>query len=202
MSYVVNEVFYSLQGEGLYAGSANVFVRFTGCNLTCARDNDAGFDCDTEFNSGIKMTAAEIVAEVMRLHPTSKHPRVILTGGEPLLQVDEALVECLLAQGCTLALETNGTQTLPRNWHGYVACSPKTAEHTLRIGAANELRYVRNAGQGLPRPRVAADALFLSPAWTPDRQEWQANVKHCMQLVRDNPAWRFSTQQHKLWSVR
>lgn len=202
--YRINEIFYSLQGEGLFCGSANVFVRFTGCNLTCSRDNEAGFDCDTEFASGVTMSAQDIVAAVKARWPDGAPvlPRVILTGGEPLLQVDEDLVEALSAAGCSLACETNGTQTLPRNWHGYVACSPKTAEHTLRVEQVDELRYVRHSGQGIPRPSLKAELKYVSPAWTPHRAQFDLNVLHCLQLVRENPSWRFSMQQHKAWSVR
>jgi organic radical activating enzyme len=206
-TYPINETFLSLQGEGARAGTLNVFVRFAGCNLQCSRDGEAGFDCDTEFVSHRKLDAIEIAAEVARLWPASgkQRPQIILTGGEPLLHVDLELLT-KLAQFCgTVCIETNGTQPLPAGVDPeslWISCSPKTAEHTLRVGAVNELRYVRHAGQGIPMPSLSAPLRYLSPAWDADGYRTQRNLQHCMDLIRANPEWRLSVQQHKLWRVR
>lgn len=202
-TYVVNELFFSLQGEGARAGTANVFVRFAGCNLTCARDAE-GFDCDTDFSSGVRMQGEELVLRAAKLLVVSppKKVGVIFTGGEPALQLDPNLVAGFRDFGFgLLCVETNGTRELPPNLD-WITCSPKTAEHTLRCGPrVNELRYVRRAGMALPKPSLAADHLFLSPAFGPagiDRED----LEWCVKLVKENPEWRLSVQQHKAWRVR
>lgn len=211
-SYMVNEVFLSVQGEGARAGTSNVFVRFAGCNLTCAKDGEAGFDCDTEFRSHSPLSAAEIIAVAReKWGPTGRdNQRIsfILTGGEPLLQVDTELLAALEPVANTIAIETNGTQKLPElpTWFNrvmWVSCSPKTAEHTLRVATSvDELRYVRHEGQGIPRPVLQATHHFLSPAWDVDAAQTRRNVDWCMRLVHENPQWRLSVQMHKLWQVR
>lgn len=206
--YPVNETFLSLQGEGHRAGTLNVFVRFAGCNLTCSKDGEAGFDCDTEFSSSRRMDATDIGAAIARLWPASgkARPSIILTGGEPLLHLDAELFAKLEQfDPQVLAVETNGTLPWPgdvdreRVW---VSCSPKSAEHTLRVGMVNELRYVRNAGQGIPVPKLPAHHLFLSPAWDANAYVTRRNLEHCMDLIHQHPEWRLSVQQHKLWRVR
>lgn len=202
MSYRINEVFYSLQGEGARAGSPNVFVRFAGCNLTCRRDVE-GFDCDTEFTSGRTLELLALLEEANDVRSAAAAPcGVILTGGEPALQADAALVRGLIGEGFSpVAIETNGTVDIGGLGVQYVACSPKSAEHTLRIARADELRYVRRKGQGIPKPIVKADALYISPAYgvhgiDPEDFDW------CVRLVLENPAWRLSVQQHKGWRLR
>lgn len=201
--YVVNELFFSLQGEGARAGTANVFVRFAGCNLKCSVERE-GFDCDTEFVSGVRMLGDELVLRAAKLLTVSppKKVGVIFTGGEPALQLDAALVDGFREFGFgTLAVETNGTMELPPNLD-WISCSPKTAEHTLRCGPrVNELRYVRRAGMALPRPSLEADHLFLSPSYGPGGID-PADLEWCIKLVKENPEWRLSVQQHKAWRVR
>ena len=148
MSYTVNEVFYSIQGEGLRVGTTNVFVRFSGCNLKCNQADD-GFDCDTEFSSGVKYELPELVDEIAKVGGECR--AVIFTGGEPGLQVDEALCDQLIVAGYYLAIETNGTQSLPVDSLDWITVSPKTAEHTLRVERVEELKYVRFSGQGIPK---------------------------------------------------
>ncbi len=200
--YMVNEIFYSLQGEGARAGSANVFVRFAGCNLECRMEagekSPGGFDCDTEFASGRKLTADEIVAEILGRMPAMT--AVILTGGEPLLQADAELIMALRKAQTFVAIETNGTFPIPSTVD-WVSCSPKVAEHALKIDKAHEVRYVRHEGQGIPKPRIEAFSKFLSPAWAPGEM-FGRNLAWCIKLVKENPTWKLSTQQHKLWGVR
>jgi organic radical activating enzyme len=196
-AYRVNEIFYSLQGEGLRAGTANIFLRFTGCNLKCSRETE-GFDCDTEFQSGRPWTLESILAEMHRLAPHCRS--IILTGGEPGLQIDAELIQALKAAGFYIAIETNGTKELPEGID-WITLSPKTAEHSLRQKTANELKYVRSYGMGIPKPSVIADHYLLSPAFDgeylpPENLEW------CLRLVRENPDWRLSVQQHKFWKIR
>lgn len=197
--YRINEIFYSVQGEGVRAGTANIFLRFSGCNLQCSTDNEAGFDCDTEFTSGNKMPIAAILSALAAFLPCKA---VILTGGEPSLQLDASLCAALKEAGYYLAIETNGTKSLaglPLDW---ITVSPKTAEHTLRQLTANEVKYVRSLFQAIPHPRVKADHYLLSPAICADGSLDPVTLAHCIQLVKDNPQWRLSVQQHKTWKVR
>lgn len=315
--YRVNEIFYSLQGEGVRAGTANLFLRFTGCNLTCKQETH-GFDCDTEFASGRDLTLDEIVAAlaecledatvananrtinasgalaarasrtvrtanhlsstrtqcdgdqrrgpsvrdegldlsretVRNADPTTPSPSqgegwgescppgetrliensqrkptprrvrtadhlpdreddvqlvrnagslrwIILTGGEPALQVDRELIDALHDAGYQLAIETNGSIALPDgiNW---ITVSPKVAEHAIRQRTADELKYVRGYGQAIPKTVVQARYKLISPAFDGNVMQ-QKTLAWCSQLVRENPDWRLSIQMHKAWGVR
>jgi len=201
-TYQVNEIFYSLQGEGRRAGTPNVFVRFSGCNLTCSADpgdkSPGGFDCDTEFASGRPMRADEIVNAIRILMPTPR--AVILTGGEPLLQVDGPLVTALKEAEIYVAVETNGTFPIPLGID-WVSLSPKVAEHAIRADWASEVRYVRHEGQGIPKPRISTDHKFLSPGWSPGKG-FGKNLEWCLELAKQYPEWSLSIQQHKIWGVR
>jgi len=200
-TYAVNEIFCALQGEGAKAGSRNVFIRFAGCNLRC-NEKEHGFDCDTEFTSVYKtFTASDLTHEAHQVWGSSKYyKRVILTGGEPALQIDESLIETLQGAGFEVAVETNGTKPLPTGID-WISCSPKTAEHTLVLHHADELRYVRAVRQGVPKPRIKADHYYLSPAANTDGVQ-KENLKWCLKLVDENPMWSLSTQMHKLWGIR
>lgn len=195
--YRVNEIFYSLQGEGVRAGTPNLFLRFSRCNLDCKAATH-GFDCDTEFETGTWMTLPGIVAEMRSLAPRCDW--VILTGGEPALQVDDPLIDALHGAGYRLAIETNGTLELPAGLD-WITVSPKVPEAALRQRVAHEVKYVRAAGQPLPETVVAAEHHLISPAFhggnlDPSHLDW------CIRLCRDNPPWRLSVQQHKGWNVR
>lgn len=195
--YLVNEIFYSLQGEGVRAGTPNLFLRLSRCNLACKVETH-GFDCDTEFESGRWMTLDEIVAEGRTLSATCDW--VILTGGEPALQVDRELIDRLHAAGYRLAIETNGSFELPEGID-WITVSPKVAEHAVRQRVAHEVKYVRGYGQAIPKTVVKAEHYLISPAFEgadvdPRTLDW------CIRLCKDNPPWRLSVQQHKLWKVR
>lgn len=195
--YLVNEIFYSLQGEGVRAGTPNLFLRFARCNLTC-RVETHGFDCDTEFESGRRMALPEILEEMRTLSAACRW--VVLTGGEPGLQVDRELIDTLHAAGYRLAVESNGSVLLPAGID-WVTVSPKVAEHALRQRTAQEVKYVRGFGQAIPQTVVEAEHYLISPAFDgpevdPRTLDW------CIRLVRENPPWRLSVQQHKLWQVR
>jgi organic radical activating enzyme len=200
-TYATNEVFYSLQGEGIRAGEPSVFVRFAGCNLTCRLDTH-GFDCDTEFVSGRKLTAREIVAESRARGGGCRW--IVFTGGEPLLQLDAALLEEVRQAGYRVAVETNGTIELSDDVEAridWIVCSPKVAEHALRLRRCHELRYVRHPGQAIPRPRIVADHHLVSPAWTAAGLP-REHLDWCIRLCQENPGWRLSVQLHKLWGIR
>jgi 7-carboxy-7-deazaguanine synthase len=195
--YLVNEMFYSLQGEGVRAGTPNVFLRLARCNQECSVETH-GFDCDTEFESGRWMTGPEIVAEARELAASCGW--LILTGGEPALQVDPDLIDMLHGGGFQLAIETNGSIALPAGLD-WITVSPKVAEHAVRQRSAQEVKYVRGYGQALPRTVVTADHYLISPAFDGAGLDRRA-LDWCIRLCRDNPPWRLSVQQHKLWNVR
>lgn len=192
-TYKVNEIFYSLQGEGARAGTANVFIRFSDCNLTC------NF-CDTEFISGKDWTAADLVSYVVSRYPEAN--AIIFTGGEPTLQVDKEIVDLFKAADFYLAMETNGSHK-PVDGIDFIACSPKVAEHVLKKSFPNgvdELRYVRHTGQGLPQPEIKAEHYYLSPQCDGDKINVE-NMRYISQLCLKNPKWKLSVQQHKIWGV-
>jgi 7-carboxy-7-deazaguanine synthase len=209
--YAVNEIFLSLQGEGVRAGTPNVFVRFSGCNLSCSKEpgprSPGGFDCDTEFVSGVEMTADEILAEASRLWAdragSLREAAVIFTGGEPLLQLDGELLAAFKVGSWHTAVETNGSIPLVDRSPllDWVTVSPKVAEHAVRQLYASEVKYVRGRGQGIPHTRVQAAHRLISPAFDGGviRQE---TLSWCIDLVTRNPEWRLSVQQHKTWGVR
>lgn len=196
--YRVNEVFLSIQGEGIRAGTANVFVRFTGCNLCCAMEpgpkSPGGFDCDTEFTSGRQVSLAELLQWVTVEAGDCRW--VILTGGEPGLQVDDALLDGLHSIGFQVAIETNGSIEVPDGCD-WITVSPKVAEHCIRQTSANEVKYVRSHGQAIPKTRVKAEFYLISPGF--DGQQFnERNYLWCLELVKQNPIWRVSLQGHKL----
>jgi len=196
-TYRVNEIFFSLQGEGIRAGTAALFLRFSGCNVGC-RVETHGFDCDTDYAAGREMTLAEIVAELRTAGPTCTW--VVLTGGEPALQVDRELIDGMHAAGFKLAIETNGTIALPAGID-WITVSPKVPESELRQHTANEVKYVRACGQPIPRTTVRAEHKLISPAFDGNRLD-PKTLEWCIRLVRDNPDWRLSVQQQKAWGIR
>lgn len=203
--YAVNEMFFSLQGEGARAGTPNVFVRFSGCNMRCdvaAGDKSpGGFACDTEFESGQAMTGAQIVGSALKLAPKGGLG-IIFTGGEPALQLDKALVDALRKAGFgPLCIETNGTIDVSPLRLDWVSLSPKVAEHAVRVKVCDEVRYVRGNGQGIPRPSAKAGRKFISPAFAGDALDAET-LQWCVDLVKTNPDWALSVQQHKTWRIR
>lgn len=203
MTYPIADVFYSIQGEGARVGTANVFIRFAGCNLRCALATH-GFDCDTDFESRENVTRADLVVRCVNLVPTianRAHVGIVLTGGEPLLRDVAPLCADLKACGFgCVQVETNGSQPIP-DGIDYVTVSPKMAEHTLRAQRCDELKYVRAAGQPLPTPWLDARWRFLSPASTAQGID-RAALDWCIRLVRENPRWRLSMQAHKVWGIK
>lgn len=201
-TYMVNEIFYSLQGEGLRAGTANFFLRFTGCNMRCAVEegpkSPGGFDCDTEFESGLKMTIDEIVDTMRGLNDTCRW--VVCTGGEPGLQAKEDFVDGMHARGFKLAIETNGSVALEGEWD-WITVSPKVAEHAIRQTFADEVKYVRGYKQAIPKTVVEASAKLISPAFDGLTLDQRA-LEWCVNLVKENPSWQLSLQTHKFLRIR
>ncbi len=200
----VTEIFFSLQGEGARAGSANVFIRLQGCKTKDAC-YASGVRCDTEFESGRSMSLSEIEAWIRANAPSADW--IIWTGGEPAQQLTADIVEHFRWKSEDLpdmhqAIETSGLLPVPANL-SYVCVSPKVAEHVIAKNfpkGVDELRYVRHAGQDIPNPSVKAKHYFISPHSNGDQLD-QDNLSHCIDLVKANPTWKLSVQLHKLWKV-
>ena len=194
--YKINEIFYSLQGEGFHTGTPAVFVRFSGCNLSCAF-------CDTQHQGGELMSLQEIVDEVNK-YPIA--PLVVLTGGEPSLFIDEAFVaELKQKTGKKISIETNGTRPLPTNLD-WVTFSPKSAFEggdlePYVLTHCDELKVVY-LGQDLSQYKyIEAKHRFLQPCFCEDEGERKANMKACVEAVMQNSGWRLSMQIHRVLSI-
>ena len=196
-TYRLTEIFYSLQGEGVRAGTAVVFVRFAGCNLRCTVET-AGYDCDTDHSCKMVLTAQQIRDKCYGIWRGcgGKHC-VVFTGGEPALQLDDELLGAF--EGWHKAIETNGTLSLPVGLD-WVTVSPKPQAIT-KLGSCDEVKCVVGAGGRLPIPLIRADDYLLSPAFKglePDREA----IARCVELVKENPKWRLSVQLHKMVGIR
>jgi 7-carboxy-7-deazaguanine synthase len=210
-AYTIKEIFYTLQGEGTHAGRPSVFCRFSGCNLWTGREQDRHKAvcqfCDTDFvgtdgeNGGRYASAEEVADAIARLWPLNQmksKPWVVCTGGEPLLQVDEALISALHQHGFGVAVETNGTRPAPSGLD-WVCVSPK-AGAPLNLTQGNELKLV------YPQPTLLPDQVahldfqhfYLQPMDGPNAAaNTQATVQYCLQ----HPQWKLSLQTHKLLGI-
>ena len=194
--YRINEIFYSLQGEGFHTGTPAVFVRFSGCNLRC-------HFCDTQHQTGEMMSLQDIVDEVNK-YPIA--PLLVLTGGEPSLFIDEAFVaELKQKTGKKIAIETNGTRTLPNNLD-WVTFSPKSAFEggdiePCVLTRCDELKVVY-LGQDLAQyDGIEAKHRFLQPCFVEDLEQRQANMQACVEAVKSHPNWRLSLQVHRVLQI-
>ncbi len=210
MSYAVKEIFLTLQGEGAHAGRTSVFCRFAGCNLWSGREQDRAEAqcqfCDTDFigtdgTGGDRYaTAVELADAIEAQWRGSKEDRfVVLTGGEPLLQVDDALTAALHAKDFTVAVETNGTIEPPTGLD-WICVSPKAGTE-LRIQTGNELKLVFPQAGAPPElfEALAFERFSLQPMHGPDLEENTARaIDYCLQ----HPRWRLSVQVHKVLNIR
>lgn len=212
MAYTVKECFYTLQGEGLNAGRAAVFCRFSGCNLWTGREADRATAvctfCDTDFvgvgADGGKFATPEALAAFVKSRwpadaPAGVRPFVVCTGGEPLLQLDEAAIAALHAEGFEVAVETNGTQPAPTGLD-WICVSPK-ANAPVVLTSGHELKLV--FPQPLAMPERFADWDFthflLQPMDGPDQAE---NSAAALAYCLAHPQWRLSVQTHKVLGIR
>lgn len=195
--YKINEIFYSLQGEGFHTGVPSVFVRFSGCNLACSF-------CDTAHASGTMMTAQEI-ADAINAYPQA--PLIVLTGGEPSLFVTDEFISYLkTATGKRIAMETNGTHAVPSNID-WVTLSPKTGfqgadAHPCILTECHELKVVY-LNQNLDMySHIKAEHRFLQPCFVEDKEMCATNIKACVEAVLAHPEWRLSLQTHRILNIR
>ncbi|MGB3810842.1 MAG: 7-carboxy-7-deazaguanine synthase [Parvibaculum sp.] len=208
--YSVKEIFYTLQGEGANAGRPSVFCRFAGCNLWTGREQDRASAvctfCDTDFvgtdgEGGGKFADAEALASAIERTWQSgaqENRFVVCTGGEPLLQVDTALIEALHARGFEIAVETNGTVEPPEGLD-WICVSPK-AEAPLKIQAGDELKLVFPQTNALPDrfEKLAFRHHYLQPMDGPHVAE---NTRAATAYCLAHPKWRLSLQTHKLIGI-
>lgn len=189
----VNEIFYSLQGEGFHTGTAAVFVRLSGCNLRCPF-------CDTNHNDGTEMSEEEIVA-IVDSYPACL---VVITGGEPSLFLKTSLVDLLHEKGKTVAVETNGTHPLPDNVD-WITLSPKDAfveNARPTIKACSELKVVFDGGELPDYSYIEAQHYFLQPCDTGITERNKAITHACIDYIKQHPKWRLSLQTHKITNIQ
>ena len=192
MKLLVNEIFYSLQGEGGRTGKPSIFIRLSKCNLRCSF-------CDTEFDTGEEMTLEEILNEINQYGCKW----IIWTGGEPTLQLTEEVVTFFKDNQFLQAIETNGTRKVPEGID-YITCSPKQNFEKIKtlIPHTQELRFPIQNGDPLPDISVlpTAENYFLSPIFDADKLN-KDNMDYCVQMVKENPQWSLSVQLHKLIQI-
>lgn len=201
--YLVNEVFYTLQGEGYWTGRPAVFVRFSRCNLWSGREQDRATAvcrfCDTDFTHADSYTLTELIAAIDgALAGVYGRRMVVFTGGEPSLQLDGALVHAVSASGYYVAVETNGTRPLPAvDW---VCVSPK-AGATLAVRRGDELKLVYPQDGAAPEDFawLPFSTFWLSPMDGPDLAD---NTQRAVEYVLKHPRWRLNVQTHKMIGVR
>jgi len=208
--YSVKEIFYTLQGEGINAGRPAVFCRFSGCNLWTGREQDRATAvcrfCDTDFigtngPGGGKFKNAEILAQAIdKRWPQANTDQkfTVLTGGEPMLQVDTALIDALHAHGFEIALETNGTLNVPSSID-WICVSPKAGSELVQIsGSELKLVYPQEGSDPEHFCHLAFKNFMLQPM---DNEHQAANIKAATQYCLEHPQWRLSLQTHKIIGI-
>ncbi|TVQ48057.1 MAG: 7-carboxy-7-deazaguanine synthase [Saprospirales bacterium] len=210
-TYAIKEIFYTLQGEGFHAGRPAVFLRFSGCNLWSGLEKDREKAickfCDTDFwgtdgTFGGKYTATELAQQVTALWPKKGWQEsrfVVCTGGEPMLQMDEQLVDQLHNQGFEIAIETNGTIAVPRSID-WICVSPKQGSEVVQK-SGDELKLVHPQTGYAPKQFEDWDFnhFLLQPMDGPLLVE---NTKICLNYCMQNPLWKLSVQTHKVLGIR
>lgn len=196
----INEIFYSLQGEGHHTGYPSVFIRFSGCNLQCPF-------CDTRHNEGVAMSDTDIIRAI-NLY---KADWVVLTGGEPSLHIDADFIRLIKqATGKKIAIETNGTRELPEGID-WVTVSPKTGicgaddDAALKVKEADEIKVV-DVGQDLSvyfdlPCRKESTLMYLQPCFVKDARLRESNTLRTVRRVMEDPRWTLSLQTHRYLGI-
>jgi 7-carboxy-7-deazaguanine synthase (Cx14CxxC type) len=210
VTYTVKEIFYTLQGEGANAGRAAVFCRFSGCNLWSGREEDRSRAvcqfCDTDFvgtgPDGGRFAGGDLLADAVARAwrgDEEKKRFVVCTGGEPLLQVDDELIDSLHSRGFEVAVETNGTRVAPRalDW---ICVSPKAgAPLVQKEGDEIKLVYPQEGAPPENFESLAFDHFFLQPM---DGAHVEENTRLAIDYCMSHPRWRLSVQTHKILGIR
>jgi len=206
MTYKINEIFLSLQGEGYWTGTPSVFVRFSGCNFWNGREKDKAESlcpfCDTDFVNGKDYNLEQLIREI-KFYATKTTKHVVLTGGEPTLQMDQELCFKLKEMGYYVAVETNGSNLIDHQWVDWITFSPKSAERT-RLKHAHEIKVLWPTPFGCPPQefysihwRGRADHCFVQPI---DNEE--SNIAGAVRYCLATYGWRLSLQAHKILGMR
>jgi 7-carboxy-7-deazaguanine synthase len=210
LSYTVKEIFYTLQGEGANSGRAAVFCRFSGCNLWSGREEDRSRAvcrfCDTDFvgtgpDGGRFSTAEDLADAVARAWRGDRDDQrfVVCTGGEPLLQLDEPLIDSFHDRGFIVAIETNGTRHAPTTID-WICVSPKAGAGLVqRSGDELKLVYPQNGALPQEFESLDFDHFFLQPM---DGANAEENTRLAIEYCMTHPRWRLSVQTHKILGVR
>jgi 7-carboxy-7-deazaguanine synthase (Cx14CxxC type) len=213
MGYRIKEIYYTIQGEGANTGRPAVFCRFSGCNLWTGREEDRSAAicnfCDTDFygtdgpGGGKYSTADEVVEAIASRWPSNgrahTHPFIVLTGGEPLLQLDEELLGAMHRRGMQVAVETNGT-VAPPSGIDWICVSPKAgSELILRTGHELKLIFPQPGAEPPLFASLPFQHFFLQPMDGPDRVK---NTASAVQYCLEHPHWKLSLQTHKLLGLR
>lgn len=193
----INEIFYSIQGEGFYTGKPSVFIRFSKCNLRCPF-------CDTNFNDYTEMDEDEIIKEI------SKYPSryIVLTGGEPTLQITQSFIDKLHNEGKYIMIETNGTNEIPWNID-WVTCSPKNlyVKAPLKLTWASEVKIVmddkiKEEDLLLLQDSIISLNYYIQPCDTQDEELNEIINQRCINFILKHPDWSLSLQTQKILNVR
>lgn len=203
MRYRLNELFWSIQGEGRNSGIPSVFVRFSGCNQWTGLEADRATGladcarwCDTQFHDGEWVQHEALLSRIAAYRDQAR--LVVFTGGEPALQLTSALLSDVAALGLRCAIETNGTVPLPQGSY-WVTVSPKGGKHPLAVTRGDELKvvYPQLGVQPAEVEHLQFDHFFLQP-----RDNAPDHTRACLEYIRQHPQWRLSVQVHKYIGVR
>lgn len=206
-TYKVKEIYYTIQGEGYHTGRPAVFCRMAGCNLWTGREEDRHDAickfCDTDFwgtdgVNGGKYTTIDLVDKIKSLYPSETGAFVVITGGEPALQLDQVLVDALHHAGVEIAIETNGTINLAKGID-WVCVSPK-ADTNIVVTKGNELKLVFPQLENTPEryDNLAFDHYYLQPL---DDEYQKQNINLCVKYAMKHPKWKLSLQTHKFIGI-
>jgi len=202
--FLVKEIFYTIQGEGYHIGRPAVFVRFTGCNMWSGRQEDKTSSscpfCDTDFVGGQRYSEEGLVSAILHEWGNlSVRPFVVLTGGEPALQITDSLIDLLLAYGAEVAVETNGSTHLAGADKCWVTVSPKRLPILLEKADEVKLLFPLPGVDPEDAHNIPASRYSLQPI---DGLELANNTLAAISYAKVNPEWRVSIQAHKAWGVR